>query len=64
MGSRKHQPPDGLAYQPESLLAAVGAECSRVEHELGHAICGRYLGNRDGHPNVCWKSRGHGGSHL
>jgi len=64
MRSRKHQSPDGLAYLAAPLRAAVDVERSRVEHELGHGICGRYLGTRDGHPNLCWKSRGHRGSHL
>jgi hypothetical protein len=64
MRSRRQAPPDGLKYLAEPVIAAIGAERAQVEGELGHLICGRYLGDRDGHPNVCWKSRGHGGTHL
>jgi hypothetical protein len=53
-----------LKYQDEPLIVAVLAERARVESELGHVICGRYLGDRDAHPNVCWQSRAHAGSHL
>jgi hypothetical protein len=56
--------PDGLKYLSEPVLLAIRAERTRVENQLDHVICGRYLGTRDGRPNVCWKSRGHAGSHL
>jgi len=49
---------------PESVVTAVYAERTRVERDLGHVICGRYLGGPDSHPNVCWQSRGHAGIHL
>jgi hypothetical protein len=64
MRSGKPGPSDGLKYQDEPLIVAVLAERARVESELGHVICGRYLGDRDAHPNVCWQSRAHAGSHL
>ena len=54
----------GLRYVPESVVTAVYAERTRVERDLGHVICGRYLGGPDSHPNVCWQSRGHAGIHL
>ena len=62
--SSSHPAPSGLVYLPKSLLAAIAAEQERVERKLGLSICGRYLGGPDGHPNVCWRSRGHGGVHL
>ena len=64
MRPRKPAPSDGLKYQDERIIAAVRDERARVETEFGHTICGRYLGDRDGHPNVCWRSRAHTGSHL
>jgi hypothetical protein len=64
MRSRKAAPSDGLKYQDERLVASVRNERARVTTALGHMICGRYLGNRDGHPNVCWESPRHGGSHT
>jgi hypothetical protein len=65
MRLRKRGPsPDGLMYLSEPVLLAIRTECRRVETQLDHVICGRYLGTRDGRPNVCWKSRGHAGSHL
>jgi hypothetical protein len=64
MRARRHQPSSGLAYLPEPLLAAISAECTRVKGDLGHSICGHYLGGRDEHPNVCWRFPGHDGSHL
>ena len=64
MRSRKPAPSDGLRYLDEPRIIAVRAERARVEGELGHVVCGRYLGDREGHPNVCWKSRAHAGSHL
>ena len=64
MRSRKPAPSDGLKYLDEPLIVAVGAERARVESELGHMVCGRYLGDRDGHPNVCWESPAHAGGHL
>jgi len=64
MRSRKPTPSDGLKYQDERLVAAVRDERARVESDLGHLICGRYLGDRAGHPNVCWRSRAHTGGHL
>jgi hypothetical protein len=63
MRSRNAQS-DGLKYLDERIIVAIRAEQARVKSDLGHTICGRYLGNRDGHPNVCWQSRGHAGSHL
>jgi len=65
MRPRKSSPSSaGLRYLPELVVAAIYAERARVESDLGHVICGRYLGNRDGHPNLCWQSRGHTGIHL
>jgi hypothetical protein len=65
MRSRTSSPSSaGLRHLPEPVVATIHAERARVESDLGHVICGRYLGNRDGHPNVCWQSRGHAGSHL
>jgi hypothetical protein len=55
---------DGLKYLSQPLLASIHAECARVETQLGHVICGRYLGTRDGNPDVCWESRGHAGHHI
>ena len=54
----------GLRYRSDTEVAQIAAERSAVEHRLGHVICGHYLGNRDGQPNVCWLSRGHSGRHL
>jgi hypothetical protein len=64
MRSGRHQPSNGLAYLATPLLAAIAAKTARVEGDLGHSICGRYLGGPDGDPNVCWRSPGHDGSHL
>lgn len=62
--SRTQQPPDGLQYLAKPLLAAIAAAQAQVEGELGHPICGRYLGGTDEHPNVCWRAPLHEGSHL
>ena len=64
MRSRKPAPSDGMNYLDEALIVAVRAEHARVEGELGHRVCGRYLGEQAGHPNVCWRSPAHAGRHL
>ena len=53
-----------LRYLSDEVVAGITTERANVEHRLSHEVCGRYLGNRDGHPNVCWEPRGHPGGHL
>jgi hypothetical protein len=64
MRSGRPAPSDGLKYLDEPLIVAVRAERARVESELGRVVCGRYLGGRDGRPNVCWQSPAHAGRHV
>jgi hypothetical protein len=64
MRSRKPAPSDGLKYLDEQLIVAIRAEHARIEGELGHRVCGRYLGDRAGNPDVCWQSPAHQGLHL
>jgi hypothetical protein len=61
---RRSIPHNELRYLSDPEVALIAAERSDAEQHLGHVICGRYLGSRDGRPNLCWKSRGHTGSHL
>ena len=64
MRSRNQASRDGENYLAQSDVTAISAERTRVETELGHEICGRYLGTRNGHTDVCWKTRQHTGTHL
>jgi len=64
MQSRNRESRSGESYLAKSDVTAIGAERIQVESELGHGICGRYLGTRNGHPDVCWKTRQHAGTHL
>ncbi len=54
----------GESYLTVGDVASIDTERARTEAELGHAICGHYLGTRNGHPDVCWKTRRHAGTHL
>ena len=53
-----------LRYLSDEVVAGILAERANVEQRLDHRICGHYLGNRAGRPNVCWEPRGHPGTHL
>ena len=53
-----------LRHLSDEVVSGTVAERTNVEHRLGHGICGRDRGNRDGRPTVCWKPCGRPGAHL
>jgi hypothetical protein len=63
MPASNHEPRRGQHYLSESVVTAMAAECKRIDSDLGHVVWGRYLGNRDGHPNVSSQTRGRTGTH-
>jgi len=56
--------PKELRYLSPADKGRIITERADTESRLGHSICGRYLGTSDDHPNVCWKTPGHPGTHL
>jgi hypothetical protein len=64
MRARTRESRNGENYLAASTVTAIDQERTKVETELEHVICGRYLGTRNGRPDVCWKSRHHAGTHL
>jgi hypothetical protein len=64
MRTRNRSSRDGESHLAASEVRAIATQRTRVENELGHAICGRYLGTRGGRADVCWKTPRHAGTHL